>query len=203
MGQSGGAAQARMDQRSVIEACRRGERDAFRTLFETYKERVYSIAFHYLDGDEAAAKDVTQQVFLKLMTGIGQFRQESEFSTWLYRLVVNACLDGRRRGRRWVLLDSVAALAHRWDGRSQEQEVLESEKADSVRAAVAGLTPKLRLAILLRYFDELSYEQMAAALGCSAGTVASRLNRGHKLLARQLAHFRSGAPDQGGSEGVS
>jgi RNA polymerase sigma-70 factor (ECF subfamily) len=74
---------------SVITRCQQGDRDALRALFETYKDRVYSIAMYSLGGNEQLASDVTQQVFIKLMTRIGQFRGDSEFATWLYRLVVN------------------------------------------------------------------------------------------------------------------
>jgi RNA polymerase sigma-70 factor (ECF subfamily) len=69
---------------------------------------------------------------------------------------------------------------------SQEQDYARAQMANSVRAAVSVLPPKLRIAVLLRYFDDLSYQQMAQALHCSMGTVASRLSRGHKILAERL-----------------
>src|ERR1700737_1852340 len=81
----------------IIESCRSGDRDAFRTLYDLYKDRVYSMALYFFHGDPVVASDVTQQVFLKLMTSIRQFRGDAEFSTWLYRLVVNACMDAARR----------------------------------------------------------------------------------------------------------
>src|SRR5580692_9842911 len=84
----------------IIEACRNGDREAFRALYEAYKDKVYSICLYYFHGDPGAAGDAAQQVFLKLMTTIGQFRGDAEFSTWLYRLVVNTCMDAARR-RRW------------------------------------------------------------------------------------------------------
>src|SRR5947207_6459614 len=90
-----------LDER-VIEACQAGDREAFRLLFETYQDRVFSIAVYSFGGDEAAAADVSQQIFLKLMTSIGQFRGDSAFTTWLYRLVVNACTDEQRRRRRFL-----------------------------------------------------------------------------------------------------
>src|SRR5215471_7332961 len=86
----------------TIEACRRGDSGAFRLLFESHKDRVYSIALCFFDGNEAIAKDVTQEVFLKLMTVISQFQNRSEFSTWLHRLVTNACLDRKRALRRFL-----------------------------------------------------------------------------------------------------
>ena len=170
----------------IVESCRRGDREAFRTLYDAYKDRVYSIALYFFHGDRAVAGDVTQQVFLKLMTTIGQFRGDAEFSTWLYRLAVNACMDVARRRKS----DEGFAARSRHDvfagTGSQEDELVRQELAGSVRAAVAALPPKLRIAMLLRYFDDLSYEQMAKALRCSRGTVASRLNRGHKMLADRL-----------------
>src|SRR5581483_880677 len=88
----------------TIAACQRGDRHALRRLFDEYKDRVYSIATYSLGGDHAAAADITQQVFLKLMTRIKQFRGDSEFATWLYRLVVDTCRDEQRKQRRFVPL---------------------------------------------------------------------------------------------------
>ena len=168
-----------------------GDRDAFRALYGFYKDQVYSIALYFFHGDAAIAADVTQQVFLKLIVSMRQFRGESEFSTWLYRLVVNACLDARRSRRaepagHKANLDELVAPA------SHEEDYARAEAANSVRKAVSALPKKFRIAILLRYFEDLSYEQMASALGCSMGTVASRLNRGHRLLAERLRAWKGG-----------
>ena len=175
----------------LLEACRRGDREAFRALYEAYKDRVYSIAFYFFDADADAAGEVTQQVFLKLMREIVRFRGDAAFSTWLYRIVVNACVD-RSRGRRRdagaedpVVLDRIPTRA------SHEESFAQKELAASVQQAIAMLPAKLRAAILLRYFDDLSYSDMAKALNCSIGTVASRLSRGHRLLAKTLAPIRN------------
>jgi RNA polymerase sigma-70 factor (ECF subfamily) len=178
----------RIDRR-VIDACRNGDREAFRVLFEAYKDRVYSIALHY-SGDEATAKDVTQQVFLKLMTRIGQFQHNAEFTTWLYRMVVNACVDEQRKARRFLPFGDLLDAGPATEIDTREERVLRGEIAGQVRTAVSGLKPKLRMAILLRYFEDLSYDEMAEVLGCSKGTVASRLNRGHQALARKLSSLR-------------
>jgi len=175
-----------LSEAEVIESCRRGDRSAFRTLYEAYKDRVYSIALYFFEGDGTAASDVTQQVFLKLIANIGQFRGDSGFSTWLYRLVVNACMDeARGRKSRTIAYDRTRIEAFAGPP-SQESGYARDQIASSVRAAIAELPPKFRIAVLLRYFDELSYEQMAQALRCSMGTVASRLSRGHKMLAERL-----------------
>ena len=173
----------------VIAACKDGDRDAFRLLFEAYKDRVFSIAVYSFGGDETAAGDVTQQVFLKLMTSINQFRGDAEFTTWLYRLVVNACIDERRRRRRFLPFGE-STVSRMEDRRPQEKHYARVEIADSVRAAISELKPKFRLPILLKYIEGLSYEEIADVMGCSKGTVASRLNRGHKALARRLVHLR-------------
>ena len=177
---------------AVLDACRRGDREAFRELYEAYKDRVYSIAFYFFQADADAASEVTQQVFLKLMREIARFRGDAAFPTWLYRLVMNACFDfmrGRRPdvvGADPMTLDAMPAAP----ALSHEETLAQHEVARSVHHAVAALPPKLRAAILLRYFDDLSYSDMATVLSCSIGTVASRLSRGHRLLAKKLEPLR-------------
>jgi RNA polymerase sigma-70 factor (ECF subfamily) len=174
----------------TVDACRKGDREAFRALYEAYKDKVYSICLYYFHGDAGAAADAAQQVFLKLMTNIVQFRGESEFSTWLYRLVVNTCTDGARRAKARKHETDAAELTLVAVAESQEEDFARAQKARSVQEALSDLPPKFRLPILLRYFEDLSYEQTAAVLNCSLGTVASRLSRGHKMLARRLEFLR-------------
>ncbi len=178
----------------VIEACQQGDRDAFRCLFEAYKDKVFSIAVYSSGGDRTVAEDVTQQIFLKLFTAIGQFRGDSEFTTWLYRLVVNACLDEQRRRRRLLPFESTTApMINVSDRKPQEKQYARLEVAESVRVAIEELKPKFRLPILLKYIEGLSYEEIAQVMGCSKGTVASRLNRGHSQLAKRLSHLNNPA----------
>ena len=173
----------------VIARCQQGDREALRLLFETYKDRVYSIAMYSLGSDEHVAADVTQQVFLKLMTRIGQFRGDAEFATWLYRLVVNTCRDEQRKQRRWVPLgDSIVMTSP--VKQTQGRQYARKEMSQQVQKAIGQLKPKLRWPILLKYVEGLSYEEIAQVLGCSKGTVASRLNRGHKALSRKLDYLR-------------
>jgi len=174
-----------------VAACQQaGDREALRQLFEAHKDRVYRIALAFFHGDAATAEDVTQEVFVKLAGHIGQFRGEAAISTYLYRLVANACVDEQRRRKRSV------PLAHEENADAAAPDDHERRaRARAVHAAVAGLPPDLRLAVLLRYFDELSYDEMARALGCAPGTVASRLHRGLKQLGRALAPWRPGGGD--------
>jgi RNA polymerase sigma-70 factor (ECF subfamily) len=175
--------------REVIEACQRGDWDAFRLLFEAHKDRVYSIALRYC-GDKSAAMDIAQETFLKLFSSIQDFRGNASFESWLYRIVVNRCLDHQRRSRRLMpflegLLDIVSAPAE-----SVLQELLRAEMTKDVQRIVGTLPPEQRIVVVLRYTEGLGYEQISEILGCSVGTVASRLNRAHKVLERRLSHLR-------------
>ncbi|HLK59685.1 MAG TPA: sigma-70 family RNA polymerase sigma factor [Chthonomonadaceae bacterium] len=168
----------------LIIACQQGDRAAFRQLYETYKDRVYSFAVYALHGDRATAEDVTQEVFVRLFSAIGQFRHEANFSTWLYRLVANACTDELRKRKRLIPLQ---ALGEEGGVSSEPDPYARLEISQAVQAALAELSPELRIPVLLKYFDELSYEEMATVLECPKGTIASRLNRGLKFLAQRLA----------------
>lgn len=179
----------------VVAACQEGDREAFRQLFELYKDKVFSIAVYSFGGDQSAANDVSQQVFLKLITTIGQFRGESAFTTWLYRLVVNACSDEQRRRRRFLPFGELTPVSRVEESRLQEYRYAKLEFADSVQGAIQELSPKLRMPILLKYVEGLSYEEIAEVMECSKGTVASRLNRGHQSLARKLSHLRDQVSD--------
>ena len=128
-------------ERELVGGCQRGERDAFRALFEAYKNKVYSIAFRF-SGDEATAMDIAQDTFVKLFSCIRDFRGDSSFDTWIYRLVVNSCLDHRRRSWRLLPLAGEVASALRVSGSSLD-DLLRSEMGSRVRAAAA--TPSATL----------------------------------------------------------
>jgi RNA polymerase sigma-70 factor (ECF subfamily) len=174
--------------RELVEACRRGEAEAFRALFERYKDKVYSIALRY-SGDAAAAEDIAQESFLKLFVGIGGFRGDSSFSAWLYRLVVNSCLDQKRRAWRLTpLLDEALDLL-RSPGQNALEGIMREEINAHLRSVVAGLSDEQRMLLVLRYTQSLSYDEIAEILGTSTGTIASRLSRIHRTLERRLSRF--------------
>jgi RNA polymerase sigma-70 factor (ECF subfamily) len=108
-------------------------------------------------------------------------------------LVVNTCLDAARQRKSRALASDSARVDELPAPGSLEQDYARAQVALSVRAAVSSLPPKFRIAVLLRYFEDLSYEQMARALRCSMGTVASRLNRGHRMLAERLKSMKDQA----------
>jgi RNA polymerase sigma-70 factor (ECF subfamily) len=173
--------------RELVAGCQRGEREAFRALFETYKDKVFSIALRF-SGDPATAMDIAQDTFVKLFSRIGDFRGDSTFETWMYRMVVNSCMDHRRRA--WRLLPLIDEVAGRLrESKDCLADLMRSQMGERVHSAVERLSPDLRMVIVLRYTEGLAYEEIAEVLGCSAGTVASRLNRAHKTLQRRLAHL--------------
>jgi RNA polymerase sigma-70 factor (ECF subfamily) len=124
------------------------------------------------------------------LSSIGQFRRDSSFESWLYRLVVNSCLDYHRRRRRLLPLVDQALDLFRSADDSALHEMLREEQEERVQQVVAQLPEEQRIVVVLRYTEGLSYEEIAAALGCRRGTVASRLNRAHKALERRLSHLR-------------
>jgi RNA polymerase sigma-70 factor (ECF subfamily) len=175
-------------EKQLIEGCRRGDPEAFRALFEKYKDLVYSVALRY-SGDPAVAQDIAQDTFLKLFSALGSFRGDSNFEAWLYRMVVNSCFDQKRKTRRLTpLLDGILD-ALRTPDVSVLDEVLRSEMSTYVRSVVDGLPANQKMVVVLRYTQGLSYEEIAGILGCSTGTIASRLNRAHKLLERRLSRL--------------
>lgn len=173
----------------LLAACRRGEQAAFEAFYIENQKRVFSVALNFFGGDEQIAKDITQQVFLKIYTRLETFRGDAELTTWLYRITVNACLDERRKTRRFVFLTDFFSdfLAKK----TPDEPIHRREISDAVQAAIALLKPKFRLPILLKYVEGLSYEEIAKILDCSTGTIASRLNRGHKMLAGKLGHLKN------------
>ena len=169
----------------VIEGCQRGDEAAFRDLFESHKDKVYSIALRF-SGDAGAAMDITQDTFLKLMDRISQFRGDSSFDSWLYRLVVNACMDHRRKQRRILPVLEGFFDSFRSPEESTLEHLMRDEMQQQVQEVVSRLAPDHRIVVVLRYTEGLSYEEIADLLNCSRGTVASRLNRAHKILERRL-----------------
>jgi RNA polymerase sigma-70 factor (ECF subfamily) len=172
----------------LIGACQRGDAGAFAQLFEAYKDRVYSIALRF-SGEPATALDIAQDTFLKLLSRIGDFRGEARFDTWLYRMVANSCLDHKRRGLRIAPFVEELIDKLRPAPATALDDLLRVEFEYSVQSVVAKLPAEQRMVVILRYTEGLAYEQISEILNCSAGTVASRLNRAHKTLERRLSHL--------------
>jgi RNA polymerase sigma-70 factor (ECF subfamily) len=165
---------------------------AFEELFDLYRDRVYNLS-HRLLGDAAEAEDVTQETFVTVFRKIGAFRFSSRFYTWLYRVVYNLCVDYRRRAAMGsaaaaLVTDSDVSLAAFSDPeKSPLEELAEGEhRKRTVEAALGRLSRPLRAVVLLRYMEDLPYSEIAEVLGCSVGTVKSRLSRAHQFLQQVL-----------------
>ena len=170
-------------------ACRdpdsEGFHEAFETLFERYRERVYAIAFR-VSGNGSDALDIVQESFALLFRKLGSFRGKSLFSTWLFRIVTNCSIDYRRRqkaDRSPTLISHPSEHHDVADAALGPRDVAAvHEVSDQVQAAISCLSPKLRVVLALRYLEEMSYEELAATLEISLGTVKSRLARAHLAL---------------------
>lgn len=176
----------------LITRCQEGDREAFALLFETYRDTVYSLALHFT-GDESLAADITQEVFLKLLTRIRQFRREAEFKSWLYRIVANTCTSYGRKSRRYVALDEVAGGSRFVVEAPQEAEAMRRQAMAELRGAFLTLGPGLRLALLLRHVAGLTHGEIARVLGVPFGTAAARVSRGHRALEKKLSRLRTKA----------
>ncbi|MDK2855892.1 MAG: polymerase sigma-70 factor, subfamily [Bacillota bacterium] len=179
----------------LVKECRRGSREAFAVLVERYQAKIYNLTYRLL-GNADDAEELTQEAFCRAFAKLGEFRGEAAFSTWLYRIAHNLCLDElRRRQRRPVL-----SLSEHEMRRYLEEVPGENPEAAElcVRRAVLGrlqevlatLPPDQRTVLVLRDVQDLSYEEIAQIIGCSLGTVKSRLNRARRALRDKLSAER-------------
>jgi RNA polymerase sigma-70 factor (ECF subfamily) len=179
-----------MDDKSLVESARRGDRGAFETLVKRYEAKVYHLAYGFVQ-DPATADDLAQDVFVKVYCHLAKFKFESEFGTWLYRIAVNHIKDHLRKiGRRKeVSIEDVAEgrLAAEDPGPGREAERLAEERRAAVHEALQTLPPKYNVILTLRDVRGLSYEEIAGVLQISPGTVDSRLHRARRQLRKKMA----------------
>lgn len=178
------------------ELCRRvgaGDDRAFERLVERYQHRIYAFCARLL-GDRAEAEDVAQEVFLTLYRNAAEFRGESSFSTWLYRIAKNQALNRikylDRRGRKQRQQSGASPLDGPDQPEARPDALLEGgQTAALVQAAIGELEVEHRAVLVLRDLEDLSYEEISAATGLPIGTVKSRIHRGRTALAARLARF--------------
>jgi RNA polymerase sigma-70 factor (ECF subfamily) len=183
----------------VIQRVRNGDRDAFRILVDRYQGRAHRLALRVLR-DEEAARDAVQDAFVKAYSALARFEGRSSFFTWLYRLVMNQCLDARRRDKSGqelafeegggLELDAEASLlpVPEVDGVSfaPAATLMRKELLDHLARAVDRLPEAARETLLLREVEGLSYAEIATALGIPKGTVMSRLHYARRQVQRWL-----------------
>jgi len=179
----GGEALSRDAERDAVEACRRGEREAFDRLVLRYQREVYRLCYRFVN-DHEDANDLAQEVFLRAWRAIPRFRGDSSLSTWLYRIAVNACLNFRAL-RRPSTEELPEALADPLPG--AEARLLADDEARRVRAAVARLPEKQRATLILKVYHEQTHEEVAEILGSTVGTVKANLFHALGNLRRLVA----------------
>lgn len=182
-----------MEDRELVERARAGDSSAFEALVTKYQQRVYNLALRMTCNEEDAF-DLAQEAFLKAWRGLETFQYESAFSTWLYRLTSNACLDFLRAQKR----KKTVSLTYEDDEGEEtqidvldpaptpEQAALASEDREQLRRALDALDDESREIITLRVIDDLRYDQIAEVLGIKEGTVKSRLSRAREKLKKKL-----------------
>ncbi len=179
-----------MEEKEWILRCQRGDEAAFEQLIRLHEKKVYALC-RRMCRDEDDALEAAQDAFLAVWRGIGSFREDAAFSTWLYRLVTNACLDVLRRAKKRTLdvpLDDEEAPIDPPDPAPQPEEALErAETQRMVREALDALPDDYRQILLLRETEQLSYAEIAEATGLELGTVKSRINRARQALRNYLA----------------
>ena len=173
----------------LARAAAKGDIDAFETLLGLYQNKVYGLALR-MCGSEEDAWDVAQEAFLAAWRALPGFRGESGFSTWLYRLTANAAIDCLRREKKRrgeLSIEGGELPLSLPDAGPSPQEAAEGgEHRAAVNAALARLTDQHRTVLILRELQELSYEEIAGALGLDLGTVKSRISRARKALRKIL-----------------
>jgi RNA polymerase sigma-70 factor, ECF subfamily len=177
---------------------REGDMHAFEELVDKYKQPVHGLVHRTLH-DAAEAEDVTQNVFVQVYKSAGRYRVTARFSTWLFTIARNLCLNELRRRARHPAdsIDQAAADQEQAPTRQFEdiktvqpsELALRQELEAKVEAAIAGLPEKQRTALLLCREEELSYEEMAEVLGCTLSATKSLIHRGRETLKQQLKPY--------------
>jgi RNA polymerase sigma-70 factor, ECF subfamily len=183
-----------------VEAAKRGDREAFRTLFERYHRRAYALALGVVRHQDDAL-DVVQDAFIKAHKYLDKFEGNSSFYTWLYRIVMNLAIDHIRKHRRvrpveldeQRLEDDGDGLQPTLLGGNPGRALMDKEIRQRIDIALGELSENHRSVLVMRELEGLSYEEMAQAMGCSKGTIMSRLFHARKNMQRRLVDLMDGA----------
>jgi RNA polymerase sigma-70 factor (ECF subfamily) len=164
-----------------------GDQNAFTALVEKYKDPVYNVAYRML-GNAAEAEDVAQETFVRAYTQLRTYKDTHRFSTWLLSIASHLSIDQLRRRRFLALpLDNVPFLEWIADlGAGPEQAAVQGETSDEMQRLLQQLPPKYRAVLILRYWHDLSYEEIANVLHLTPALVKARLHRARELVARRM-----------------
>lgn len=192
-----GAGLTEKDDRALALAAQSGDTEAFAALLRRYEKTVYRTCY-LVTGNAEDAEDLTQEVFLRVWSGIGSYRGESKFFTWLYAVTKHVCTDRVRKNSHTPKAVSLtppddgeeyaAPEPRDTDRQSAPDEALcAKETQAAVRAAIVSLKDEYRVIVLLRDIEGHSYEEISVMLGIGVGTVKSRLNRAREALKKKLS----------------
>lgn len=178
---------------AVVERVRAGDKQAFNLLVARYQYKIQNLVARLIR-DPAEQEDVAQEAFIKAYLAIGNFRGDSTFYTWLYRIAINTAKNhlvgaGRKPPARDVDVDDSTMLGQvegLVEMNSPEAILQNDELVNTIRQAIAELPDELREAIMLREFDGLSYEDIADVMGCPIGTVRSRIFRARDAIEQAM-----------------
>lgn len=186
-----------MEDIELVGLCQKGDTDAFDRLFYKYRDKIYRTAFRMINNPEDAL-DLTQEIFLKAYKNISKYNFKSEFSTWLYRLAINLCIDElrKRKNSNEVLMDSIPENLIYSD--TPEDIILSEEQESLIWKALNSLKEKERVVIVLREMEGLSYEEIANVLKCSMGRVKSRIHESREKFRKALEKVSNSRNDQEG-----
>jgi RNA polymerase sigma-70 factor (ECF subfamily) len=184
---------------ALVERAVQGDQKAFRQLVERYQRKVYTIAFGVVRNPDTAL-DVTQDAFVRVHKNLANFKGDSSFYTWIYRIVLNLCIDRKRRQARQAEVDYDDGIAH-GDGFTDgptlastgidnpAQAAHRKELVEHMDRALATLSEEHKSILLLREVDGLSYEELAETLDIPKGTVMSRLFHARKNFQKSLTRY--------------
>lgn len=185
---------ARAEDAALVERARRGDSQAFATLFEKYREKVYRVIFGYLHEKEDAL-DITQEAFIKAFKNLEGFEGKSGFYTWLTQIAINLAIDARRkRARRKIValedyMDPRVKLGGTTEPLSPENKLAEKEMRERYFDALEQISEKHRTVFLLHTVEGMAYKEIADTLEISIGTVMSRLHYARKHLQELLGDY--------------
>ncbi|MGG0790585.1 MULTISPECIES: RNA polymerase sigma factor SigW [Bacillaceae] len=182
--------------RERINQVLKGDHNAFGEIVEIYKDKVFQICFRML-GNRQEAEDLAQEAFVRAYVNIRSFNIQMKFSTWLYRIATNLCIDRLRKKKPDYYLDAEVAGTEGLNMYSQiasdmakpEEEVESLELQETIQVEIMKLPEKYRSVIVLKYIEELSLKEISEILDLPVGTVKTRIHRGREALRKQLRHL--------------
>ena len=179
------------EETEMISRCQQGDQEALKEIYDKYHTKVYRIAYGVVRQREDAL-DIVQEVFIKLFRSIKNFKGRSHFYTYLYRMTMNTAIDHARKvGKKFVSSLDEEGSFEPSDGaeKGPERILLQKELEERVKVAMDKLPGEQKAAIIFRDVEGLSYQEMAEAMGCSIGTVMSRLHYGRKRMQEFLKDY--------------